>query len=175
VISGTKAVSSGPHPQGSTVTYTVVLRNTGTGAQPDNVGNEFTDVLPSQLTLVDATATSGVALATLGTNTVTWNGAIPAGGSVTITIHATVNAGVPTGTSVTNQGTISYDADGNGSNEASAVTDNPSTGAAGDSTVFIVGQQSVVEVPTLGDFGLVLLASLLALGGALLLRRKAQV
>jgi len=38
------------------VTYTVVLTNSGPGAQGDNPGNEFTDVLPAGLTLVSATA-----------------------------------------------------------------------------------------------------------------------
>jgi uncharacterized repeat protein (TIGR01451 family) len=172
VLSATKTVSPGPHPHGSTVTYTIVIHNTGTGAQPDNPGNEFTDVLPAQLTLVSATATSGTAVATIGTNTATWNGSIAAGGSVTVTIKATVNFGVPSGSPVNNQGTISFDSDGNGTNDAAAVTDNPGTGASGDSTVFIVGQQSVVEVPTLDGLGLMLLAALLALGGAALLRRK---
>ena len=66
---------------GGTVTYTVTLTNTGPGAQGDNPGNEFTDVLPAHLALVSATATSGTAVANVGTNTVTWNGSIPAGGS----------------------------------------------------------------------------------------------
>ena len=67
---------------GGTVTYTVVLTNNGTGNQADNAGNEFTDVLPAGLTLVSATATSGTAVATVGTNTVTWNGSLaPLGGT----------------------------------------------------------------------------------------------
>jgi uncharacterized repeat protein (TIGR01451 family) len=174
VISGTKTVAGGPHQPGSTVTYTIVLHNTGAGAQADNPGNELIDVLPAQLTLVSATATSGTAVATVGTNTVTWNGAIAAGGSVTITITATLNSGVPNGTQITNQGTISYDADGNGTNETTTTTDDPGTGAATDPTAFTVGSQSVVEIPTLDGAGLMLLAVLLALGGAALLRRRAR-
>jgi len=57
-------------------------------------------------------------VATVGTNTVTWNGSIPRQRSVTITITATINGGNLLQT-ITNQGTISYDADGNGTNEAS--------------------------------------------------------
>ena len=44
--------------------------------QQNNAGNEFIDVLPASLTLVSASATSGTAVANVGTNTVTWNGAI---------------------------------------------------------------------------------------------------
>ena len=42
-----------------TVTYTVVLKNTGTATQADNPGHEFTDVLPAGLSLVSASASSG--------------------------------------------------------------------------------------------------------------------
>src|SRR5262249_18477528 len=135
-VSGTKTVSGALTP-GSTVTYTVVLSNSSSNDQQNNSGNEFTDVLPSGLTLVSANATSGTAVATIATNTVTWDGKIAAGGSVTITILATVK--LNTGNQlISNQGSISYDADGNGVNEASAVTDNPATGAANDATVFSV-------------------------------------
>ncbi|MFY9820261.1 MAG: Calx-beta domain-containing protein [Thermoanaerobaculia bacterium] len=122
-LSGTKSLA-GSFIAGSAVTYTVMLTNNGPSAQNDNPGNEFTDVLPPELTLGSATATSGVVI--LAANTVTWNGAIPAGGMVTITINATINVGVPVGATITNQGTISYDADGNGTNEASTLTSDPS-------------------------------------------------
>jgi uncharacterized repeat protein (TIGR01451 family) len=117
---GTKTVA-GTFNQGGTVTYTVILNNDGTGRQFDNTGDEFTDVLPAGLTLQSASATSGTAVATVGTNTVTWNGAINAGGNVTITIVATINAAV--GTTISNQGSFAYDDDGNGTNNATGVTD----------------------------------------------------
>ncbi|UXI67050.1 DUF11 domain-containing protein [Tahibacter amnicola] len=133
-VSGTKTVA-GSFNTGGTVTYTVILNNAATGAQPDNPGNEFTDVLPAGLTLDSAVATSGTASATVATNTVTWNGTIaPLGGQVTLTISATVNAGA--GTMISNQGTISFDGDGNGTNESSTVTDDPNVGGATDATVF---------------------------------------
>jgi uncharacterized repeat protein (TIGR01451 family)/fimbrial isopeptide formation D2 family protein len=173
VISATKTVSGGPFFPGSTVTYTIVLNNTGTGAQGDNPGHELTDVLPPQLTLVDASATSGVPVATVATNTVTWDGSIAAGGSVTITIHATLNTGVPAGTTVTNQATFIYDANGDGTNETPGVSDDPGAGGSANPTAFAVGGQAVA-IPTLDTIGLVLLALLLAFGGAALLRRKTQ-
>jgi len=78
-------------------------------------------VLPAGLTLVAASASGGTATANTGTNTVTWNGVVPANDSITISIDATIKAGT-TGNTIANTGTISYDADGNGTNEASAST-----------------------------------------------------
>ena len=61
-VTATKTVA-GTFAPGSTVTYTVTISNTGSGATADNPGNEFTDVLPAGLTLVSATASSGTAVA----------------------------------------------------------------------------------------------------------------
>ena len=172
-LSATKAVSGTGAP-GATLTYTIVLHNTGTGAQFDNPGDELVDVLPSTLTLVSATASSGTAVATVATNTVTWNGSVPAGGSVTVTITATISASATVGQVVSNQATVSYDADGNGSNESSTLTDDPSTGAVGDATALAItrGAGADAVVPTLGGLGLAALALLVALGGALVLGRR---
>ncbi len=93
VVTATKTVTGNFHTLGAIV-YTVTLSNSGLGAQADNVGHEFTDTLPTSLALVSANASSGTA-GTTG-NTVNWNGSIPAGGSVTITINATINATTPT-------------------------------------------------------------------------------
>jgi uncharacterized repeat protein (TIGR01451 family) len=117
-LTGTKTVA-GTFTQGSTVTYTVILNNDGTGKQFDNATDEFTDVLPAGLTPQTASASSGTA--SLTGSTVHWNGALNAAGSVTITIVATINAAA--GTTISNQGTFFYDNDGNGSNESSGVTD----------------------------------------------------
>ncbi|MEO6192547.1 MAG: DUF11 domain-containing protein, partial [Thermoanaerobaculia bacterium] len=174
-LSGTKT-AAGPFTPGSALVYTVVLTNSGTGTQGDNPGDELTDVLPAGLTLVSATATSGVALATVPTRTVTWNGSIPAGGSVTITINATIDANVAPGTTLSNQGTFNYDADGNGTNEASGVTDSPAAGGSADPTTFQVqGGVTPPPIPTLDEVGLMLLALLLAMGGAVMLRRRRAV
>jgi uncharacterized repeat protein (TIGR01451 family) len=165
-ISGTKTVA-GDFTIGGSITYTVTLTNAGPGNQADNPGNEFTDVLPSDLALVSATATSGTAVASVGTNTVTWDGALAAGASVTITINATILPSAA-GTTVSNQGTIAYDSDSNGTNDASAVTDDPTLGGTDDPTSFDVA--AVVTIPTLGVLGLALL--LTALAGAALLRLR---
>jgi uncharacterized repeat protein (TIGR01451 family) len=171
LVSGTKTVAGTPI-VGATLTYTVTLANAGPGAQADNPGNEFTDVLPTGLALVSAAATSGTAVATVGTNTVTWDGAIPASGSVTITITATLQASAA-GQTISNQGSISYDSDGNGSNDATAQTDDPGVAGAANPTSIVVAPGSTISVPTLSALGLLVLAlSLAGLAFTLLKRRK---
>lgn len=138
-VRGTKTVSGTLTPGGS-LSYTIVLSNSGGGAQPDVAGSdELTDVLPSSLNLVSASATAGTATATPATGTVVWNGPVGSGGTVTVTILATVKATTAAETVVSNQATVRYDGDGNGSNEASAATDDPRTPASGDATTFRVG------------------------------------
>jgi uncharacterized repeat protein (TIGR01451 family) len=164
---------------GSSGTYTVVLSNSGQTAQGDNPGNEFVDVLPANLNLVSATASSGTAVATVATKTVTWNGSIAPAGSVTITINFTIASGVP-GMVVSNQGTINYDADGNGTNESTAQTDDPAVAGAANPTTFAInappapGTNPAEPVPAPGPLGLSLLAALLAGLVYLALRARAR-
>src|SRR6185295_16412478 len=84
-LSATKTVS-GFYYAGGTVTYTVILRNDGMTLQPDAAGAELTDVLPVGLVLTGASATAGTVATNVGTRTVTWNGALNAGATVTLTI-----------------------------------------------------------------------------------------
>src|SRR5436190_7249282 len=85
ILSANKS-ASGTLTEGSAVVYTIVVNNSGADAQNDNPGNEFIDVLPAGLTLVSADASGGTSVANVGTNTVIWNGMIPPGDSVTVTI-----------------------------------------------------------------------------------------
>lgn len=171
-LSATKT-AAGTFEEGGAITYTIVISNGGGSASPDNAGDEFTDVLPAGMTLVSATATSGTPVANVGLNTVTWNGSIPASGSVTITINATIDAG-SAGSNLSNQGTVNFDADLNGSNESSAPTDDPAVGGATDPTVIAVVGVSVIEVPTLSDFGLGAMGLALFAAAARRLRRRKQ-
>ncbi|HEX2642880.1 MAG TPA: S8 family serine peptidase, partial [Thermoanaerobaculia bacterium] len=141
-VSATKTVA-GTFNEGGTVTYTVVLTNSGSFDQQNNAGAELTDVLPAGLTLVSASATSGSATATVATNTVTWDGVVPAGGTVTVTITATIKPGTAL-TTITNQASIAFDSDGNGVNEAASMTDNPAAGGATDPTSFFVASPATV-------------------------------
>ena len=88
---------------------------------------------------------------------------------MTITITAIINTGTA-GSTISNQGTVFFDADGNGTNESSILTDNPGTAAANDPTSFAVA--SIIQVPTLSELGLVLLALLLASGALVMMRRR---
>jgi uncharacterized repeat protein (TIGR01451 family) len=163
-VSGVKTVA-GNFEEAGLVTYTIVLTNSGGAPQADNPGDEFDDVLPAGLILQTATATSGTPTADTTTNTVSWNGSIAAGGTVTMTVTARIATGTA-GETLSNQGTIHFDADGNGTNEATASTTN---GSGGGATTFEV--EAIGEVPTLDATGLVLLALLLA-GGALWVFKK---
>jgi uncharacterized repeat protein (TIGR01451 family) len=162
-VSATKSVSTAGA-EGALVTYTIVVSNSGPQVQGDNPGNELDDLLPPSLTLLSATATSGAAVATIATNSVAWNGAIPAGGSVTITIVARIKPGT-VGTTVSNQATIHYDRDSDGTNESTAFSNAP----GGGPTTFVVSAQTA-GVPTLSPMLLALLAMALAIFGAKLLR-----
>lgn len=144
--SAVQAVAGTFAPRGL-VTYTVSLANTGRGDQPDNDGPEFSEVLPPELTLLSATATSGTVTADPATNTITWDGEIPglrvAPGtiviaiglddptpSVTITITAQVKDGME-GRTVSAQGQVHYDALLSGSNTAQRITHPPGWIGAG--------------------------------------------
>jgi uncharacterized repeat protein (TIGR01451 family) len=148
------------------VTYTIVVTNLGAGDQVDAPGDELIDTLPASLTVLSVSATSGAA-AHVG-NTVTWNGALAPSASATITISAQVSA--PPGAIVENQASLSYDADHDGANDSTGVTDDPSTASANDPTSFTVGALAI-EVPTVGAWGLAALAALLGGLGVTRLRR----
>ena len=128
-----KQVFGGNLQAGGTVSYILLIANQGLADQADNPGDEFTDVLPSELTLTTASVSSGTVVADVATNTVHWNGAVPAGASVAITIDANIKAGT-TGQTITNQGSYNYDADGNGTNESTGLT----VAFGGGPTVFVV-------------------------------------
>jgi uncharacterized repeat protein (TIGR01451 family) len=160
-LTATKTVSN-PTPPGSSVTYSIELRNDGTHTQGDNPGPELTDTLPPELTLTGASATAGT-VATAG-NTVTWNGALAAGATVTLTVNAAISSGAA-GMVITNQASLAYDADGNGTNEAAGVSDDPATTAPDDGTAFTAAAAPVVSVPTLDAWGLLGAAIALAAAG----------
>jgi hypothetical protein len=151
---------------GAPVTYTIVLTNIAANDQFDNASHEFVDVVPAQLTVNSVSASSGTASSS--GNTVYWDGLIAGNnGSVTITINCTINLGTE-GQMVSNQGTIHYDAVGDGSNSGTRSTDDPTVGGDSDPTVF----QIRTPVPTLGTVGLGALLVLLAATAAFALWRR---
>ncbi|HXU34353.1 MAG TPA: DUF11 domain-containing protein [Thermoanaerobaculia bacterium] len=159
-LSVTKSVT-GTFEPGSFATYTIVITNHGPATQFDNPGPELTDPLSPDFTPVSVTASSGIATAT---NFLNWDGSIPAGGTVTITLLVRLSTLLAPGATVSNQATAHYDADGDGTNESSASSDDPATAGTSDPTVFqVVGAPAVTEIPTLGGFGFAALAVLMGL------------
>jgi uncharacterized repeat protein (TIGR01451 family) len=144
-VVGAKTVG-GTFVVGSPISYTVTLTNGGAKVQNNNVGNEFIDALPPQIALISASATSDTIAVDVASNTVAWNGALaPLGGMVTITIHAIIKAGAG-GATIANQGTIAFDADGDGVNESYVVTDDPATSTSSDPTVFLAQDRDHVRI-----------------------------
>jgi len=154
---------------GSAVTYTLTLTNYGTATQQDNAGPELEDVLSGHLRLVSAWADSGVVSVEMATNTVSWNGAIPPLSTVTITIDAMVGR-LSDGDMINNQATSWSDADGDGTNEARGVSDDPGTLEPFDATV--VAALILPNIPALTTMGLLILAILISTAGFFFLRSK---
>jgi uncharacterized repeat protein (TIGR01451 family) len=138
VVIGTRSKTAGTPPfvTNGPVTYTITVTNTGNSAQADNPGHELVDVLSSDLTGISASASGGTAL--VAGSTVSWDGSIPSSGSVTITIDATVKATVGLGATISNQAEVHYDANADGTNETTTLTDDPGVGGAEDPTTFVV-------------------------------------
>ncbi len=138
-VSATKQVS-GQFVVGGLVTYTIVLSNAGLGAQLRTDGFQLEDPIPSALSFVNVSATSGITTVLLGTGTqVNWSGEIPAGGQVTITINCRVRAGTAPDTVIANQATVHFDSDGDLIDDTDVSTDDPGQPGGQDGTAFRVG------------------------------------
>lgn len=170
-VFATKSVASDSQFEtGTEVTYTIVLTNEGGATQGDNPGDELIDILPVGVELVSATSDSGVTTVDLLTSTVRWNGALTPGQSVTLTITALITA---TSGEISNQATVYYDADLDGVNESSRLSDDAAFPGASDPTAFTIGGgPSTLEIPTLGEGALVLLMLMLAGAALVVLRRS---
>jgi uncharacterized repeat protein (TIGR01451 family) len=168
--------ASGQFRPGGVVTYRIVVNNDGPAYQPDLDRDEVFDVLPAGLTLQSASATSGTAIANLGTNTVTWNGSLTTAGTVTITIRALIAGNLAAGTRLENQAQLFFDANGDGFVETIATSDDPNTAASGDATAIVlqgVAAPVPAVVPASFTWTLVLLAALLSLVAGNVIRRRA--
>lgn len=123
---------------GGTLTWEIVITNTGAGPHPDNAGDEMVDVLPAPLVLTGASADVGTISVDLGQNRVAWNGALEPGESATVTIEAEIPASAIYRT-FSNQATLSFDADGDGASESTGVSDDPGRGGPGQATPVVIG------------------------------------
>ena len=125
-VTATKTVT-GDFVEGGTVTYEITATNNN--GRRRRATTRATRSSTSCLTVSRSRAPSpppALALFNFATNTVTWNGAFPAAGDgdVVLTIEATVDEGTENQT-LNNQATINFDADDDGDNESSTVSDDP--------------------------------------------------
>jgi uncharacterized repeat protein (TIGR01451 family) len=165
---------------GDTIRYEAVLRNEGCADLEDGPDHEFTDLLPAGVAPTTyVSATSGTAA--FEGDEVVWDGAIPAGGSVTIKYKVTVDASIEIGTQICNQGFAHWDGDGDGTYEGHSPSDDPDTAAEDDPTCITVEEEpegpvaisGTIDAPTLSEWGMILLACLFAIAfGWRLLRRR---
>ena len=125
-LGATKSVT-GTFVAGGTVTYTIVVTNSGSFTQQDNPGDEMVDVLPDTLELLGASASSGVVSTDSATRTVAWNGSLVPAAAVTITITAMI-ADTAAGETISNRASVAFDADDDGTNESSALSEAPEVG-----------------------------------------------
>jgi len=135
---------------GDEIEFTITITNSGSATQRDNAGNEFEDVLSGGegnlgYVLGSAYASSGIAQYDFSSDPwhrkIIWNGSIPIGDSVEIRFTSPINWG----TQAVNQGIVYYDADDNGTNEATTLTDDPSRPGSQDPTVLSVSPRLTME------------------------------
>ncbi|HVR28236.1 MAG TPA: FG-GAP-like repeat-containing protein, partial [Thermoanaerobaculia bacterium] len=163
----TKQITGGDLQHGGTVEYTVTVTNVGTGATADDPDDpELIDTLPPELTLVSAVVASGPGSVSTSGNTVRWDGALDPGESVAIVITADIAPDI-LGQTIENQAVAFFDTDEDGDNDTEEPSDDLTTAPVNDPTAFVVGAQSILEIPTLSQWGTMLFASLLSLLGLL--------
>jgi ELWxxDGT repeat protein len=176
--------ASGGLVPGGEVVLTLRLENPPPEELPDGSGHELYLSLPAVLEPLGVTATSGKAELVVADESfpgaalrsaaaaatgwaVTWNGSLPPGSAVEVTIVARVAAATSTGIAL--QAVGAFDSDGDGTNDQPFVSDDPSRPGADDATLLPLA----IEIPALGPSGLALLAAALALFALLRLRRAA--
>ncbi len=108
-----------------TIKYRITISNTGSADQNDNPGNELEDYIPENTTYI-----SGSAYSEFGTisydnieNKIIWNGVVPSETSRILEFKVIVNESLPNGHIISNQGTVFWDSDEDGTNDAEELTD----------------------------------------------------
>ena len=111
-----------------TIQYTIKINNLGSLGQGNNTGHEFEDFIPDNTAYVDGSlyATTGIVNYDAIENKITWDGSIPSSSNITLTFNVTVNSSLESGTIISNQGTVYWDSNGDGTNDATEYTDDTS-------------------------------------------------
>ena len=108
-------------PPGVGVTYQIDAVNSSSSA----VNAFVVDVVPGTIVNVSATIVSGGGTVSIDhlTNSLWWTGiSIPGNGTATLIITGSVRSGAPAGLVVSNQATVQYDSDGNGTEDSAVAT-----------------------------------------------------
>lgn len=144
---------------GDTLTYTVILVNSGTG---DATGVVFTDTPDANTSLLAGSVATTQGTVTTGNSAgdtaveVAVGTLAAGGGTATLTFQVEVDPALSGGvTEIVNQGVVS------GDGFSDVATDDPAEPGAADPTVVAV-RISVLEIPTLGTWGALVLLTLLA-------------
>ncbi len=108
-----------------TLRYTITISNTGAAAQSNNPGDEFADYIPLNTVYVPGSAYSqnGIINYITSENKITWNGDIPAETSRVLQFDVVINQNLPIAQVISNQGTVYWDSDEDGINDAIELTD----------------------------------------------------
>jgi uncharacterized repeat protein (TIGR01451 family) len=154
---------------GDTLAYSIHITNTGNA---DALAVVLTDTPGAHTTLVAGSVTTTQGTVTVGNLPGATSVTVDLGTLVATTGQATVNFTVkldkpfpPGVTTVSNQAVVT------GSNFTDVVSDNPATTPSGDPTVNVVTIGAVPDIPTVSEWGAMILALLLAAAAAWRLRR----
>jgi len=115
-----------------TLEYMITISNIGTADQSNNPDHEFEDFIPENTEYVSGSVYVESSIPDPGTvaydlveNKITWDGGLPAESSVKVIFQVTINAGLPNGLEISNQGTVYWDSNEDGTNDATELTDDP--------------------------------------------------
>lgn len=168
-VEATKAaidVDGGAPNPGDTIRYEVIIVNEGCADLPNGPGHEFTDTLPLGMTATGFAQAESGTVAVDG-DTIVWDGAIPAGGSVRLTFKARIGDDIAAGTTLCNQGIARWDSNRDGTIDASEPTDDPSTAEDDDPTCLTVQESELplpltgtIDAPSLTEWGAIALSIL---------------
>jgi uncharacterized repeat protein (TIGR01451 family) len=117
-------INGGLAEPGDILAYTITISNIGDAAQSNNDGYEFDDILPGNTTVIPGSehASSGVVSYLSGENKIVWDGGIPKFSSVSINFKVTIDSNAENGLIIPNRGTVYWDSDESGSNDAILLT-----------------------------------------------------